>query len=99
MALVQMTLTPNSEENLARAIARVEQAADAGAEVICLPVLFRTQYICQREDTALLRPGRAGARPHHRGPGEDRAEGPCRGDCAGLRTPGRRHLSQQRRGH
>ena len=52
VALIQMSLTPDSEENLARAIAGVEEAARAGAEVICLPELFRTQYFCQHEDTA-----------------------------------------------
>ena len=52
VALIQMSLTPDSEENLARAIARVEEAANSGAEVICLPELFRTQYFCQHEDTA-----------------------------------------------
>ncbi len=54
VALIQMSLTPDSEENLARAISGVEEAARVGAEVICLPELFRTQYICQREDTAFF---------------------------------------------
>ena len=39
-------------ENLRRAIGKVEQAADAGAKVVCLPELFRTPYFCQREDAA-----------------------------------------------
>ena len=37
-----------------RAELYVEAAADQGAEVICLPELFRTQYFCQREDAALF---------------------------------------------
>ena len=52
VGLVQMTCSPDPDENLRRAVARVEEAARAGAEVICLPELFRTQYFCQREDAA-----------------------------------------------
>ncbi len=35
-------------------IAHVREAARQGAELICLPELFQTQYFCQREDTALF---------------------------------------------
>ncbi len=52
LALVQMACSARSEENLARAISRVEEAARAGAGVVCLPELFRSQYFCQREDAA-----------------------------------------------
>lgn len=52
VALVQMACTPDPQENLRRAAVRVEEAARAGAAVICLPELFRTQYFCQREDAA-----------------------------------------------
>jgi len=52
VGLVQMACSPDPEENLCHAAARVEEAARAGAEVICLPELFRTQYFCQREDAA-----------------------------------------------
>jgi N-carbamoylputrescine amidase len=34
------------------AISRVQEAAGAGAAVICLPELFRSRYFCQREDAA-----------------------------------------------
>ena len=37
-----------------RAIAHVREAAKQGAELVCLPELFQTQYFCQREDTALF---------------------------------------------
>ncbi len=47
-----MACSPDPGENLNRAIARVEEAGRAGAEVICLPELFRSQYFCQREDAA-----------------------------------------------
>ncbi|MBZ5513518.1 MAG: carbon-nitrogen hydrolase [Acidobacteriia bacterium] len=52
LALVQMACSPDPEENLRRAGARVEEAAEAGARIVCLPELFRSQYFCQREDHA-----------------------------------------------
>jgi N-carbamoylputrescine amidase len=42
------------QENLERAIAHVHEAAKRGAQVICLPELFLTQYFCQRQDAALF---------------------------------------------
>ncbi len=54
LGLVQMACSPDPEENLRRAIERVEEAAGAGANVICLPELFRSQYFCQREDASLF---------------------------------------------
>src|SRR6266478_3842564 len=38
--------------NLAKAIARIRDAAKEGAQIICLPELFRSQYFCQSEDHA-----------------------------------------------
>ena len=49
-----MSASPDAKENLASAATYVEQAADQGADVICLPELFRSQYFCQREDAALF---------------------------------------------
>jgi N-carbamoylputrescine amidase len=54
VGLVQMAMTGDPAENLARAEARVREAARAGAQVVCLPELFRTPYPCQREDPALF---------------------------------------------
>ena len=54
VGLVQMSTTPDPEENFARALERVRQAAAQGAQVVCLPELFQTQYFCQREDPALF---------------------------------------------
>ncbi|HMD83692.1 MAG TPA: carbon-nitrogen hydrolase [Terriglobia bacterium] len=48
--LVQMSCSPSTEENLQKAAALAEDAAHRGAEVVCLPELFRSQYFCQRED-------------------------------------------------
>jgi N-carbamoylputrescine amidase len=52
IALVQMFCSADSEANLAKAVDRVEEAARKGADVVCLPELFRSQYFCQREDPA-----------------------------------------------
>jgi N-carbamoylputrescine amidase len=54
VALVQMSCSPSTEDNLAKAVARMREAAESGAKLICLPELFRAQYFCQREDHALF---------------------------------------------
>ena len=54
VGLVQMSMTSDPEENLKRAIERVREAAGRGAQIVCLPELFQTQYFCQREDAALF---------------------------------------------
>ncbi|MES2222055.1 MAG: carbon-nitrogen hydrolase [Acidobacteriota bacterium] len=54
VALVQMSCSPNPDANLDTAADRVREAARAGANVVCLPELFRTQYFCQREDYSLF---------------------------------------------
>ena len=54
VGLVQMSCTPNPEENLEAAIGHVRAAAKQGAQVVCLPELFQTQYFCQREDLKLF---------------------------------------------
>jgi len=54
VGLVQMAMSFNLDENLAMAVAKVEEAASKGAEVVCLPELFRSPYFCQREDAALF---------------------------------------------
>jgi N-carbamoylputrescine amidase len=54
VALVQMAMSADADANLARACEKVSQAAEAGGAVVCLPELFRTPYLCQREDAALF---------------------------------------------
>jgi N-carbamoylputrescine amidase len=54
VGLVQMSVTPDLDDNLHKAVAKVEEAARQGAQVICLPELFRSQYFCQKEDAALF---------------------------------------------
>jgi N-carbamoylputrescine amidase len=54
VGLVQMSCSPDPEQNVNRAIEFVREAAGRGAQVVCLPELFRTQYFCQREDATLF---------------------------------------------
>jgi len=54
VGLVQMAMSPEPATNLERAVARVREARRAGADVVCLPELFRSQYFCQREDASLF---------------------------------------------
>jgi N-carbamoylputrescine amidase len=50
VALVQMRLGDDPARNLDRALAGVEEAAERGARIACLPELFRSLYFCQSED-------------------------------------------------
>jgi N-carbamoylputrescine amidase len=52
VGLIQMALDRDPESNLHKAKERIEDAAQRGAQVVCLPELFRSQYFCQREDPA-----------------------------------------------
>jgi N-carbamoylputrescine amidase len=54
VGLIQMACSPDADDNVRRALEYVCQAAQQGAQVVCLPELFRTQYFCQREDAALF---------------------------------------------
>ena len=54
IGVVQMSCSSDPGQNMERAIAHVREAVKQGAELICLPELFQTQYFCQREDTALF---------------------------------------------
>jgi N-carbamoylputrescine amidase len=52
VGLVQMRCSTEPDDNLRRACAGLREAAGRGAQVVCLPELFRTQYFCQKEDPA-----------------------------------------------
>jgi N-carbamoylputrescine amidase len=54
VGLVQMRCGTDPAANVERAVAGVREAAGNGAQIVCLPELFRTQYFCQREDAALF---------------------------------------------
>jgi N-carbamoylputrescine amidase len=50
LGLVQMSCTADPAANIAKAIERIQAAADQGAQIICLQELFTSQYFCQIED-------------------------------------------------
>lgn len=50
LGLVQMACNQTPEANLATALDRIAEAASRGAQVICLPELFRSHYFCQEEN-------------------------------------------------
>src|ERR1700677_3713819 len=54
VALVQMRMGADPESNFSAALKHIREAAKLGAQVVCLPELFRTQYFCQREELALF---------------------------------------------
>jgi N-carbamoylputrescine amidase len=54
VGLVQMSMTSDPDENLRHAIEHVREATGRGAQIVCLPELFQTQYFCQREDASLF---------------------------------------------
>ena len=54
IGLVQMKCTTNVEENLERAVGKIQEAAKRGAQIICLHELFRGEYFCRKEDADLF---------------------------------------------
>src|SRR5947207_12472132 len=50
LGLVQTRCSAQPAENLAMATARIHEAADRGAQIICLQELFTSLYFCQVED-------------------------------------------------
>src|SRR5256712_3079246 len=54
VGLVQMAMSADPDANLKKAAAKISEAAAAGARLVCLPELFRSQYFAQREDPGLF---------------------------------------------
>src|SRR6201747_89522 len=54
VGLVQMSCGVDTAANLDKAADKVREAARSGANIVCLPELFRAQYFCQREEHALF---------------------------------------------
>ena len=54
VGLVQMSSTDDPARNLKKALDAIEDAAQKGAQIVCLGELFRTRYFCQSEDPALF---------------------------------------------
>jgi N-carbamoylputrescine amidase len=45
-----MSCTKNPEENQAKAVARIKEAAAQGAQIVCLQELYRSLYFCDTEN-------------------------------------------------
>ena len=54
VGLIQMSVSANTGQNIKKAVDRIGIAVKKGAEVICLPELFSSQYFCQTEETAFF---------------------------------------------
>jgi N-carbamoylputrescine amidase len=54
LALIQMSMDANPNLNLKKAVALCEEAGKNGANVICLPEMYRSLYFCQEEKSALF---------------------------------------------
>ncbi len=54
IGLVQMSCSVQAEQNIAKAVLRIREAAARGAQIICLQELFRSQYFCRTEDHELF---------------------------------------------
>ena len=51
IGLIQMAMDPDPRENIKKALVRAETAAQKGAQIICLPELYHTQYFPQQIGT------------------------------------------------
>jgi predicted amidohydrolase len=47
IALIQMRMLPDLKANLAHAISLIGQASKSGAQIVCLPELFNSEYFAQ----------------------------------------------------
>jgi N-carbamoylputrescine amidase len=52
IGLVQMACAREPAANLEKAIGRIKQAAEKGAQIVCLQELYRSLYPCQSEDNS-----------------------------------------------
>lgn len=52
VALIQMSCSVDPGENLEKVLARIEEAAKQGAQLVSTQELFRSPYFCQTEDHA-----------------------------------------------
>jgi N-carbamoylputrescine amidase len=50
VGLAQLACSPEPDDNVQRALAAIDEAADAGARLVVLPELFRSHYPCHGQD-------------------------------------------------
>ena len=49
VAAIQLSCGQTVQSNIEKTVARIEEAAAEGAEIVCLQELFSTRYFCQNE--------------------------------------------------
>ena len=49
LALIQMKMSSEKKKNISNAISKIYKAKKKGADIVCLPELFLTNYFCQIE--------------------------------------------------
>ena len=54
IAGIQLSFSAKPEDNEKKTLNWVKKAAKQGAQIICLPELYRSQYFCQKEDFSLF---------------------------------------------
>ncbi len=54
IGLLQLAFGADPNDNLKKTLSWVKKAAKQGAQVICLPELYRSQYFCQKEDSSIF---------------------------------------------
>ena len=52
IGLIQTAMSASKDTNLQNSIKQIREAADRGAQIICLPEMFNTQYFCHEENSA-----------------------------------------------
>lgn len=54
VGLVQMSTSDDKASNIDKACQRIQEAAERGAQIVCLQELFASPYFCQSEDAAVF---------------------------------------------
>jgi N-carbamoylputrescine amidase len=54
IGLIQMSCTTDPAGNLSKAEGRIREAAQKGAQIVCVQELFRSQYFCREERSELF---------------------------------------------
>ena len=54
IGLVQMSCSTDPDANLEKAVIKIREAAQQGAQIVCLQELFRSQYFCREENHELF---------------------------------------------
>jgi N-carbamoylputrescine amidase len=54
VGLIQMSCSIDPNQNVEKAKWKIREAASKGAQIVCLPELFRSQYFCREENADLF---------------------------------------------